>query len=315
MDPNDFHRIFRGFFGLTGAPEGGRGVPPHRPEDYPLREDEQVNPRAENHRDFFNFQIFTNPLEMHKYFEQEMEQMVREFSGLGHRGRLEDESLQPWTFVPSDENANSDRQLMLKDDGYAAGHGRQDTDVDEDNLSADHLAHLFKKKPENGEETAPELLPPRSESEDGMTGPGSLLGRFGFGFLGPDGGRDHPGPDAGPGSMLRQFGFAPDTKDGIRTFSFSRSTTTVRKPDGSVEVQEKTRNPDGTETVTIRRLEGGQETKLQHGPHPDQESPWGGFQGWSGVHPPRGPHERGEIPIPPPADKKFTSIFSTFFGN
>ena len=56
-------------------------------------------------------------LEMHKYFEQEMEQMVREFSGLGDRHRLEDESLRPWTTVPPDQNPDSDRQLMLKDDG------------------------------------------------------------------------------------------------------------------------------------------------------------------------------------------------------
>ena len=63
MDPNDFHRIFRGFFGLSGIPGGGgREVPPHRHEDFPYREDEQVNPRSENNKGIFNFQVFTNPL-------------------------------------------------------------------------------------------------------------------------------------------------------------------------------------------------------------------------------------------------------------
>jgi len=333
MDPNDFHRIFRGFFGLTGVPGGGgREVPPHRHEDFPYREDEQVNPRSENNKGIFNFQVFTNPLEMHKYFEQEMEQMVREFSGLGDRHRLEDESLRPWTTVPPDQNPDSDRQLMLKDDGYVAEHGRQDTDVDDNNLSADHLADLFKKKPEDDERIISELNPPPSDFEDGVVSPGSLLRRFGFGFPGPDG-MVPPGQEEGPGSLLRQFGFvspgtegffSPAIEEGVRTFSFSRSTTTVRRPDGSVEVQEKSRNPDGTETVTIRRLEGGQETVVQHGGHQDQEIPWNSSKGSRDGHlhddrpgflqPPGGLDDRGGILLPPPADKQFSPIFSKFFG-
>ena len=88
-----------------------------------------------------------------------------------------------------------------------------------------------------------------SDFEDGVVSPGSLLRRFGFGFPGPDG-MVPPGQEEGPGSLLRQFGFvspgtegffSPGNEEGVRTFSFSRSTTTVRRPDGSVEVQEKSR--------------------------------------------------------------------------
>ena len=85
------------------------------------------------------------------------------------------------------------------------------------------------------------------------------------------------------------------------------------------------RNPDGSETVKITRIVGGEkeETIIQQNP----DTPGSGRSGrdglvqdfniFDGIE--RG-GRIGENPtepsvIPPPADKKYSSIFSKFFGN
>ena len=52
---------------------------------------------------------------MHKYFEQEMDKVFREFTGLGGR-HYDDDGFNHDSALPRLDEKSSDRQLMLKDD-------------------------------------------------------------------------------------------------------------------------------------------------------------------------------------------------------
>jgi len=294
MDPGDFHKIFRGFFGLNR--------PSHRePEDNLLREDSG----PEQNREFFNFSVLSDPLEMHRFFEQQMEQIFKDFGGrLEHRGMLEDEGRhsprfeenRPFSGVPSD------RDMMLKNDDSAHRRG-EDSDFDGKHLSADDLTDLLKAR--QGEVERPVS---KFEPDSRGNSPESFFG----GFLNPGG----------------------------QSFSYSRSTRTIRRPDGSVHTEERCRNPDGSETVKITI--NGEEQSPDMPPPPSGQPPFPGrefglftgesdelYRGWQWpLGSPRDRHEdpRGTGPefeqpgrsysdlAPPPADRQYSSLFSKFFG-
>jgi len=308
MDPFDFGRFFRGFLGL-----GKRDEEVYSPiQRYNDREGDEIYQQEERgqegdpNQNFFHFRVCTDPLEIHKFFEREMEQMFKEFGGLGgimgQQKMLED--------FPSrieelpDAGSQTDRDLMLKSDselispkfgGRIRDEIREDTDLDGENISSDQLYQLLKDK-EN-----PSIDSGRYKHSDDRQRDGS---HFGGGF-------------GSPGS-------------GFHSYSFSRSIRTVQKPDGTIETEERTRNPDGTESVIIKRRVGSQEETIhQDGalvpysdafpPHhqlqPNLPSLFGHlFPGMLGRDGPANGRDE-MLPHAPPSDRMFSSLFSQFFGD
>jgi len=299
MDPGDFHKMFRGFFGLNRPPSDHSGPRQGDREENLLREDRG----PEQNREFFNFSVLSDPLEMHRFFEQQMEQMFKDFGGrLDHRGMLENEE-RDWPVFEGYRpfsGGPSDRDMMLKHDDSAHRRG-EDSDFDGQRFSADDLTDLLKARQGEVERPVSKLQPePRDDN------PESIFG----GFFNPGG----------------------------QSFSYSRSTRTIRRPDGSIHTEERCRNPDGSETVKIT-INGEEQSPDMppplpgQPPHPGRE--FGLFSGGeSELH--RGwnwpfslPRDQGEGTGPefgqsirtdpdlsaPPADRQYSSLFSKFFGS
>jgi len=283
MEPPDFNSIFRGFFGFNNA---RKNLP------YDNRESPDDDVRAERPNSN-NFQVFTDPSEIHRFFEHQMEEMFREFKGIGdildRNVFLEDWSNPARSRGIIQEDEFTDRDMMLKHDDYSSRVRKQDQDFDDKKLTAEDLSELFKA---------------RTESDDNDKPMNDII-RKGF--------DDIP--------MTRKFDCVPHESDegSIRTFSYSRSMKTVRRPDGSIEVEERTSNPDGSETVTIRRSVDGSTNEFAS----VFQDPGELFSGKFGLRfgPPtfqlpkneQGPES--ETPEGPVADKKYASIFSKFFGS
>jgi len=330
MEPFDFGRFFRGFLGLDR----------HRDlrKDFSQEDEREEEGDYDQHQSFgekspfFTFRVFTDPLEIHKFFEREMEQMFQEFGGIdgimGQRKKLEDfpsrfEEL-PLSERP-DSGGQTDRDLMLKSESEIISPGLsldkrwedQDHDLDDQSISSHHLDQLFKNK-----EQTSELPTTRRESpshNDGSNNPWGGGGVF-----------------SSPGS-------------GFHSFSFSKSVRTVQKPDGSIETEERTRNGDGTESVIIKRRVGDREETIHQdgtvlpysGPQdPFQQQPqfpqifghlFPGMFGGGHSHGGWGPNQhrdddlrgqnREDLYQPPteyrapPSDRMYSSLFSQFFGD
>ncbi|XP_023326350.1 uncharacterized protein LOC111699841 [Eurytemora carolleeae] len=325
MDNRDFYKIFRGFLGLNRTDPG---FPPDEDRD---KGDKYSDQEHRNDPNFRNFQVFTDPLEIHKFFQQEMDEMFRNFGFQQHRPYLDENEPNLPSIRDFSENENlSDRDMMLKQDDIYHDRKR-DTDFDEKDLSSNDLTDIFKNPPTQDSREG-QILKPRDfddranspgSSFPGFGDPESALRGFGFGF--PDSrGFGFGSPDSRGFDFGFRFGSgAPES--GVQTFSYSRSSKTIRRPDGSIETEERSRNPDGSETVKITRIVGGEkeETIIQQNP----DTPGSGRSGRDGLVQDfnifdgidRG-GRIGENPtepsiIPPPADKKYSSIFSKFFGN
>jgi len=317
----------------------------HGRRDVHTQEDERGNEEDENQGQStedippsFQFRVFTDPLEIHKFFEREMEQMFQEFGGIGgimgQRKMLEDLPSRFEEMPGSPESGGlTDRHHMLKSDselispGLSVDKGRedQDQDLDNQNISSHHLDLLFKNKDHTPDIPFKRNAPSHND-----------------GTISPWGG----GVFSSPGS-------------GFHSFSFSKSVRTVQRPDGSIETEERTRNPDGTESVIIkRRVDDREETIHQDGtvlpyssnggvsgfsdgglqdPFPDQpQFPQifgqmfpgmfgGGYGHGCAPHQQRdediNSHIREDIFQPPtynrvpPSDRMFSSLFSQFFGD
>jgi len=129
MDPGDFRRIFRQMFGI---PDDYR---PHRRGDLESevpdrfdRGDESAQDRQEhfqlddNHRGR-HFSVMTDPLEIHSYFEQQLDEMLKNFGfGFGGFGTLsgprQERGCGPMVLTPDDAPPTTNpRDFMLNDYG------------------------------------------------------------------------------------------------------------------------------------------------------------------------------------------------------
>jgi hypothetical protein len=334
MDLFDF-----GFFrGLVGLDRGHREAyaPQHSGVgDDEWREGEEGEARVEeddSNQNFFQFRVLTDPLEIHKFFEKEMEQMFKEFGGIGgimgQRKMLEDfpSRLEELPIIP-ESGGQTDRDLMLKPESemVSPGFGRdrriEDQDLDEQNITSEHLDKLF-KNPNHKTEIQSKRDFPSLQDEDRLHG--------------QDGGNHWGGVFSSPGS-------------GFNSYSLSKSIRTVQMPDGSIETEERTRNPDGSESVIIKRRVGDREETInqdgtlvpysggggaggclpldpfQHQPHLPQMFGHmfsGMLGGGHQYHPGREgqqPHSSRDDLLPPgvapPSDRLFTTLFSQFFGD
>jgi len=332
MDPYDFGRFFRGILGFQRGVHEDHFERRERDRDVstPNCDDDLRGGVEGDDNNFFSFRVFTDPLEIHKFFEKEMEQMFKDFGGIGgimeQKKYLEEDF--PTRFQELPNNPESDRDLMLKPESERVsprvGENRflmelKDEDLDNENITSDQLDKLMKSRSRREEHFT---MAPREHQQD------------------------HGNPWHG------MFSGSPG-----HHFSFSFSSKSIQKPDGSIQIEERTRNPDGTESVTIKRRKGNEETiihqerhsndagggYLDQNPdpnnilapyHPHQDPfkhfnmmPGLGqlFSGLFGGHdnqsqPPFGDVSDGRgggghppVPPAPPSDRIFSSLFSQLF--
>lgn len=330
--PKDFSQLFKGLFGFPRFPPSQDWRPAsdfnNEPDD-DQEDHEDCDPRDQ--RDFpsrdgfdFHFSIVTDPLEIHRFFEQQMDDMMRSFTqGFGGFGGgripgqggilgLEDHSDNPEHFPNNphhhhhDDNDNNldSRSIMLKDDAPKSSFvpktptgPRIDTDLDDQAISIGDLSKLFSNKDENNSN---QIKPFGQNPWFGMNG------------------------RSGDGSQ--PF---------FRSFGSSQSQQTIRRSDGSLETTSTCRDSNGKVTTTVRKQIGdeehieitkresdGAEVKIDEFVNMDAtgledfNSRWDGNKTkqprYSDDHIERY-NPRNEM-ISPPADKLYGSLFDKFFG-
>jgi len=331
--PRDFNEFFKGLFGFPRYPPNQEWRPAsdfnNEPDD-DQEEHEDHYPRAR--QDFpnrdgfdFHFSVVTDPLEIHKFFEHQMDEMMRSFTqgfgGLGSGGvpgiggilGLEDHTENPDHFTKkpsfkSDENEHLDsRSFMLKDDEMAPREPNSseiaprepkvDTDLDEEDVSIGDLSKLFSNKDQNKlNQFKPFGQSPWSQFE----------GK----------------PDEGRSSFFSSFGS-------------STSQQTIRRADGSIETKSTSRDSQGNETTTIRRRIGeeehietikrgsdGTQVKTDQFVNMDDNGLEDFNSRWNGNQSKQPPSSQDRLQrysprndmISPPADKLYGSLFDKFFG-
>jgi len=240
MDPRDFRSFFRQFLGF---PSHGQ----FRDDERRFERNEEDEPEFDDPRGHDmrgsrgHFSVFTDPLEIHRFFEQQMDEMLRNFGhgfgGFGGFGRERGQRsiiLEP---REEEEGPHSPRDFMLKDEGQP----RVDTEIDSNQVDMGELETLLGRR-EN-----------RSSQEDGGSNDifgglakegGGLFGGVQGGLFGGFGGLD--------GGIKGESSFT------TRSFGSSVVERSVSKPGGGVETNRTVRNSDGSEIVTVTRRVGDQ---------------------------------------------------------
>lgn len=277
MDPRDF---FRGIFGIPRFHRpndglGGRGFDDDDDEDLRLprrregllhfddvdeEEDESGGfgigpPLDEGEGGAFSVHIYANPLEMEKFFDSQLDQILKGFGfgrgldGFGAFGGMQlpqPPTSRPRTEGEAQSSSAGSREFMLKEDKRFGGldsrgnHdvGRKDSDMDEE-------------VEERGLNSILAPPPPRQQRDEGVV-------PF-FGGGGNDGGFGGLIPRIFPG-FPEQFGHpSPGRSEPFSSFGSSSSSVTRRVmqlADGSVEERSSARDSDGTERVTVTRRLG-----------------------------------------------------------
>jgi len=315
MDPGDLGKLFRLFLGLSsdrpptdrdrGSVHAGHYGDPISPRDQVTREDEDRGGRR-------GFTVFTDPLEIHRFFEQQMDDMLRNFGhgfeGIGRGGgaikvepREEDE-----------RSSGSARDFMLKDEGQL----KVDRDLDSSQVDMGELETLMRRNDFG-----------KVEEEDVGRGRRDLFGgsmRIGDGSI-------FGGIQGVPGVGVDIFGglgrHEGDNNSFIKSFGTSVVEKSTRLPSGGVETSRTVRNSDGTEVVTVTRKIGDQMhqqttttdrvgnsttenkfTNIDDGglTQFDNKMDGGGWQ--------IQPSPREEM-IGPPTDQLYNTLWNKFWGN
>jgi len=134
MDPKDF---FRGFFGIPPRHPGFQ-MPTEESDDFENESQEQ-NPPGGFHG---SFRVFTNPVEMESFFNQQFDEVLKQFgfNGSGNFPRNFSEGFQNRGFNESSVEENPRDFMLKKDDhpGYLKpDHSKERHDVEIDGLPDD----------------------------------------------------------------------------------------------------------------------------------------------------------------------------------
>ena len=240
MDPRDFRSLFRQMFGFPN--HGGRS---HDREDI---YQEEYDPRYERPSqdgarsadpDQYNFtsrgfSVYTDPFEMNRFFDQQLDEMLKifghsfgfgsrngegQFGGFGH-GNSRMIPLEPES---EPECPSTARDFMWREDSRQP---RVDTEVDSDTLDMRELDELMKNRNHP-------VIPRQEQRPHNMW---DLFATQSFER------RDLPGPSS-EGSSFYSFGS-------------SMSQRSVSGPNGSVETTRTVRNSDGSEVITVTKQLG-----------------------------------------------------------
>jgi len=319
MDPTEFGKLFRLFLGLpTHRHPEDRGV--HQDDhggegDYDEDHRQASNPRDEviagENRGRKSFSVFTEPLEMHRFFEQQMDDLLRSFGdgfgGLGRGGAIMMEPREE-----EDSHGGCARDFMLKDEGQP----KIDRDLDSSEVDMGELELLMRRKGSGRGEEADTEKSKRNLFEGSLRlGEGSLFG----------------GIHGGPGGIGIFGGLGRDEGENnnyMRSYSYGSSVVeqSTRLPSGGVETMRTVRNSDGTEVVTVTRKIGDQVhqqttntdregksttenrfTNIEEGQLTQFDNKMDGG-GWQVQPSPR------EEMMGPPSDKLYGTLWNKFWG-
>ena len=232
MEPGPFGQLFRLLLGPRRGPEGGQEGPHQQPNS---SHDQWPQDERAFRDEADLYKVFTNPLEMNRFFEEQMDEMLRNFGQGFFGGDLRSGPpgpfgghLQPALPQPHAENG-SKRDLMLRDphppatpDSPAHAQPRKDEDLTENWQSLLGEKRTLGKQGQlfgSNEETRSFGLSERGlegSRGGGWFGNGSFGGGFNFGNQGS-------GLEQSPGG------------GGFKFFSSSVRESTVRGPDGGLE--------------------------------------------------------------------------------
>jgi len=285
MDPDVWKNFYRGFFGFNRFHSNECFTQnDNRPDDRYDDDEQQIGlPQTHSPDHFPFFQLLTDPLEIQKFLDHQIETLFHEFAGIS--GKHQEKHSSHWPI----EEYDTDREMMLKHDDFKH-EKREDSDIDEKKLTSDDLARLFKKSKDAEDKVNKSL----GDEDQSISSRLFSSGNSSFGHL----------EDPGSGTN-------------VQTFSFSRSIKTERRADGSIKVEERSRNPDGSETVTIHRRAANEDSDISSSFKivPGNTSEFETFSQRFGL----GSNEASEssriVIQPPVADKMFTTIFAKFFGS
>jgi len=196
------------------------------------------------------FQIFTNPLEMERYFQQQMQELLKSFDHF-------DESEK----IFSDENV---REKFLKP-GFDLYKENMPVDTDlDDEIYADQLHTLLQRlSPELEEASSNMKTHVETNKNVKKTDEETIWDRIHGTIVD----KNKPNP---PKRNQQLFKKLPHPRGGVfegafqgpKVFRQSVMTQVIRKPDGSSETRRTVRDADGNEntTITKRTNEGKVET-------------------------------------------------------
>lgn len=335
MDARDFFRSFFGFPKNRFDQRDAHEVPDDfENDDEHHEEDHHFGASRRNDQPFGdNFvQVFTNPLEMERFFNSQMESILKGFGISDGFFSFPNESPnQPAIQGPSgDEDLNVEpgsRDFMLKEGNRGRGFlppPDKNQPLRDDVLDKITINDLDELYTDDGHYSHSGVdVPPGGNGFVGPFGPGGFGGLFG-GAFGPA--LPFHGSPPGFGPQNRE-----DDEEGsgfvgpfgrTSTFSFGRSVTQSRvvMPDGTVEERRTVRDSDGNETSSVTRTVGGKTETIATTRKPKGylEGPESGFCG--PVSRLFGPKNDGSAreemlkPIPEFEQPAYKSIFSKLFG-
>jgi len=306
MEPGGLGQLFRLLLGPRRGADGAHQQPDRDFDQWPQNE---RAPRDEAEL----YKVFTNPLEMNRFFEEQMDEMLRNFGQGFFGGDLRSGPQRPWgghlqpTLPQPREENGSKRDLMLREppvapDAPVMAQPLKDEDLTENWQSLLGEKRMLGKQGQLFGSSDEESISGCSPSERG------LRGWFGNGSFG--GGAFNFGNG---GSQTDQ---KPGDGGGVKFFSSSVSESTVRGPDGALETTRTVRSSDGREEVTVtKRLADGSsttETRVTEGKSGEGAGLNGG---WTVV-------PRGGMNLPAPRDEMLGQnpesvlgdLWQTFFG-
>ncbi|XP_037958553.1 uncharacterized protein LOC119688018 isoform X2 [Teleopsis dalmanni] len=211
----------------------------------------------------FAFQIFTNPMELQKHFESQMQQVFEAISQLEENGEgsfnknLKDEFLKPGYEKNMMKEFEEHKKRFL------------DTDLDGE-IYADQLHSLMQRLAPG--DVHPDILPPndnlkrRVMLKNKLSDEETIMGRI-HGTLVDE--EPRPRARTRPEMMTPMTPMVPrnptygggvfdGTYQGPKMFSQSVMTKTIRKPDGTYETTKITQDSQGNKRTTITQTKNGQ---------------------------------------------------------
>ncbi|XP_041776612.1 uncharacterized protein LOC121596067 [Anopheles merus] len=267
-----------------------------------VEEDDSDDELFDN-RKIYGVQIFTNPIEMQKYFEQQMQEMWKSLDEYDESVKMFDHDLKQDFLKPGFEESIRDIGKQMKP---------QDTDLDGE-IYADQLHSLLqritpdmkelmlKKRMERNETVGASSAAARRKPTDDEKVM-DLIHGITEQRNHPTGGtvskpamksRNH----GGLGQRFPEGGLFEGAFQGPRMFGQSIISQTIRRPDGSYETRRTVRDSEGNTqtTVTLSTKDGRKETVTTY----DDDAAFGGMKrngsanGGGG-----GGHQRGDAELP-----------------
>uniref|UniRef100_A0A023ENB7 Uncharacterized protein n=1 Tax=Aedes albopictus TaxID=7160 RepID=A0A023ENB7_AEDAL len=210
----------------------------------------------------FGVQIFTNPLEIQKHFEHQIQEMMKSLEELDETAKPFDRDLKQDFLKPGFENEIKKELQKEK---------RLDTDLDGE-IYPDQLHTLLQRISPELKELLPKKKQPEAHSMQQpklkLTDEQKIMDWIhGYKESEPQPSAPRPRPPRKIPSQRYHDGIFEGTFQGPRMFGQSIISQTIRKPDGTYETRKTVRDSEGHTKTTITRStkDGQKETITTYG--------------------------------------------------